>query len=115
MNKSKKDFRKYNHDDKVFFTYKMNHQYQTYNYAKSFNLKYSKFNICKMNILQAIQKLDNIIDDSDPDTELSQLAHAYQTAEALRKFYPENDYLHLVGLIHDLGKVLLLSEFGSLP
>ena len=64
-----------------------------------------------MSILDAIQKLDNLVDDSDPDFESSQILHAYQTAESLRKKYPNYDWIHLVGLIHDLGKVLLLPEF----
>ncbi|KAA8540322.1 hypothetical protein F0562_024759 [Nyssa sinensis] len=36
-------------------------------------------------------------------------------AEAIRKDYPNEDWLHLTGLIHDLGKVLLHPSFGELP
>lgn len=38
--------------------------------------------------------------------------HAYLTAESLRKRFPEEDWLHLVGLLHDMGKVLSLPAFG---
>lgn len=35
--------------------------------------------------------------------------------KALRAKYPEYEWLPLVGLIHDLGKILVLPEFGGLP
>jgi inositol oxygenase len=37
------------------------------------------------------------------------------TAEDLRERFPEEDWLHLCGLLHDMGKVLSLPSFGSLP
>lgn len=63
----------------------------------------------------AIDKLDAIVDDSDPDTTMCQTIHAYQTGEALR-LNPENadkDYLPLIGFIHDLGKVMMFIEGGE--
>lgn len=123
------NFRDYaNADDKVVNVYKLNHQYQTVDFAKSQIEKYcTKFGQiawsdqpatrrqgkCQMSIWDAINRLDSIIDESDPDTDSAQIVHAFQTAEALRKRFPDKDWLHLVGLIHDLGKVLLLPEFGS--
>ncbi|KAI7748106.1 hypothetical protein M8C21_007836 [Ambrosia artemisiifolia] len=51
--------------------------------------------------------------------ECYRLNHIHQTydytAEAIRKDYPDEDWLHLTALIHDLGKVLLLPKFGELP
>ena len=37
--------------------------------------------------------------------------------QAIRKAYPgeEWDWFHLTGFIHDLGKLLLLPQFGALP
>ncbi|KAJ0977448.1 hypothetical protein J5N97_012922 [Dioscorea zingiberensis] len=52
---------------------------------------------------------------SDPDIDEPQIEHLLQTAEAIRKDYPDEDWLHLTGLIHDLGKVLLHPKFGQLP
>ncbi len=120
MSTSNDDFRNYKEyedsERNVSLTYKLNHQNQTYDHALNKINKYcTNHDICKMSIWQAIQKLDNIIDDSDPDITVSQMNHAYQTAEGMRKLYPEQDDLHLIGLIHDLGKVLVLDEFGSLP
>lgn len=110
------NFRDYNNSpNHVIETYKMNHTYQTVNYVRSMHKKYFNFDTCKMTIWEAIEKLNNIIDESDPDLDLPQIIHALQTAEAIRKVYPDKDWLHLVGLIHDLGKVLSLEEFGSLP
>ena len=50
-----------------------------------------------------------MVDDSDPDTDLDQLAHALQTGEAARKAFPgeEYDWLHVTGFIHDLGKIMV--------
>ena len=51
--------------------------------------------------------LNTLVDDSDPDTEMSQIQHLLQTAEGIRKDgHP--DWFVLTGLIHDLGKVLCL-------
>eukprot|EP00954_Amorphochlora_amoebiformis_P020640 1340825-Amorphochlora_amoeboformis.AAC.3 len=60
----------------------------------------------KMGVWEALELLDKYVDDSDPDTNLSQLAHALQTAEAVRAKYPDEkyDWYHLTGLIHDMGK-----------
>merc|ERR1719384_1821772 len=58
------------------------------------------------------QYLADIVDESDPDTDLSQLEHALQTAEAARAAYPDEkyDWLHVTALIHDLGKVMAVKD-----
>ena len=33
--------------------------------------------------------------------------HAFQTAERIRQVYPELEWLQLVGLIHDIGKLMI--------
>ena len=61
-----------------------------------------------MGIWDAVSLLDTIVDESDPDMDLPQSYHAYQTAEAFRKDgYPR--WLILAGFIHDLGKILTLN------
>jgi inositol oxygenase len=57
-------------------------------------------------IKEVIDLLDNFVDDSDPDVETWNIIHAFQTAEKIRKDYPDEDWMHLTGLLHDLGKVL---------
>lgn len=64
-----------------------------------------------MTIKDALELLSQIQDDSDPDTSLPNIVHAYQTAEQLRKKFPNDDWLHLTGLIHDVGKILI--HFGE--
>ncbi|URE14335.1 F-box protein [Musa troglodytarum] len=68
-----------------------------------------------MSIWECIELLNEFVDESDPDLDEPQIEHLLQTAEAIRKDYPEEDWLHLTGLIHDLGKVLLHPSFGQLP
>jgi inositol oxygenase len=59
-----------------------------------------------MTVRQALEQLNNLIDESDPDTTLPNIVHAFQTAERARREYPEHEWLHLTGLIHDLGKIM---------
>ncbi|KAH7301091.1 hypothetical protein KP509_23G011900 [Ceratopteris richardii] len=77
--------------------------------------KHLKFNKRKMGIWDCCELLNEYVDESDPDLDEPQIEHLLQTAEALRKDYPNEDWLHLTGLIHDLGKVLLHPAFGEEP
>ncbi|MEZ6145846.1 MAG: inositol oxygenase family protein [Planctomycetaceae bacterium] len=90
--------------------YRLNHRYQTVDFVRSMRAKYLPLQQQRMGIWEAIEKLNALTDDSDPDTELPQIVHAVQTAEAIRADgHP--DWFVLTGLIHDLGKVLCL--FGE--
>ena len=68
-----------------------------------------QFNKFKMTIKDALIKLNDLVDESDPDTSLPNIVHAFQTAESIRKTHPDLDWFHLTGLIHDLGKVKYFS------
>ena len=57
-----------------------------------------------------MEKLNVLIDDSDPDTSLSQIQHLLQTAEAMRRDGKPR-WMQVTGLIHDLGKLLFF--FGA--
>jgi inositol oxygenase len=59
----------------------------------------------RMSVWEAMEKLNTLIDESDPDTELSQIQHLLQTAEAIRRDGKPR-WMQLTGLIHDLGKLL---------
>ena len=61
----------------------------------------------KMGIWEAMEYLNTLVDDSDPDTDLSQIEHLMQTAEAIRADGHPRWFI-LTGLIHDLGKILCL-------
>lgn len=67
--------------------------------------EWMRFDKFRMTIKDALIKLNNIVDESDPDTSLPNIVHAFQTAESIRKDHPDLDWFHLTGLIHDLGKV----------
>ncbi|KAF8761519.1 hypothetical protein RHS01_01114 [Rhizoctonia solani] len=64
----------------------------------------------RMGVWEAIEMLETLVDDSDPDTELSQIEHLLQTAEAIRRD-GKPEWMQVVGLVHDLGKLLYF--FGS--
>ncbi|MCG8448945.1 MAG: inositol oxygenase [Pirellulales bacterium] len=85
--------------------YRQNHQFQTVEFARSIRKKYLPLNRGKMTVWEAIEQLSKVIDDSDPDTDLPQIEHALQTAEAIRQDNHPRWFI-LTGLIHDLGKVL---------
>jgi len=100
---------------KVAETYRLMHENQTLEFGKAIRDKYLKDTGKRHTIWQLIEQLDQIVDESDPDLDLPQIIHLLQTAEALRAKYPELDWLHLVGLLHDVGKIIALPEYGQLP
>jgi inositol oxygenase len=105
-------FRNYETDtrDGVREFYRQNHAHQTVDFVRSMHAKYLPLRQKRMGVWEAMDFLNTLVDDSDPDTEAAQTAHAVQTAEAIRADgHP--DWFVLTGLIHDLGKVLCL--FGE--
>jgi len=58
-------------------------------------------------VWKLMDSLNHFVDLSDPDLELPNIVHLYQTAEGIRKAgHPE--WMQVVGLIHDLGKCIYL-------
>lgn len=53
---------------------------------------------------QAMETMDEFVDTSDPDTQLSQIQHLLQTSEGMRKAGMPR-WMICVGAIHDLGKI----------
>jgi inositol oxygenase len=87
--------------------YRENHARQTREFVLAKKREYTALNKARMSVWEAMEKLEAMVDDSDPDTDLTQIEHNIQTAEALRRAgYPR--WMVLTGLIHDLGKVLCL-------
>jgi hypothetical protein len=131
--------------------------------------QFGGFSYKKMTVMEAVDMLDDLVDESDPDVNFPNSFHAFQTAEGIRKVHPDkgaspccggggaafalegksrslpcptgftqrsrswvsqtqpracspalahaipmpiylssSDWFHLVGLLHDLGKVLAL-------
>src|SRR5262245_62843413 len=96
--------------DSVREFYRLNHRHQTYEFVLEKKRKYLSLNKREMTVLEALDYLNTLVDDSDPDIELSQKEHLLQTAEAIRRDGHE-DWFVLTGLVHDLGKILCL--FGE--
>jgi len=87
--------------------YRQNHRFQTLAFARDKKVQYGGLRLARMGVWEACRKLDTLVDDSDPDTALSQAEHLLQTAEAIRRDgHPR--WFQLTGLIHDLGKILCL-------
>jgi inositol oxygenase len=108
-------FRIYDVNNSVAQFYKENHEKQTLKYVNEMFEKYSIHNTKKYDVIDLLYELSEIEDQSDPDLSLPQIYHAIQTADGLKEKYPENKQIQITGLIHDLGKVLTLEEFGGLP
>lgn len=87
--------------------YRLNHQFQTLDFVKGKREQYLALNKRRMSIWDAMEYLNTLVDDSDPDIDLPQIEHLLQTAEAIRKAGRPRWYI-LTGLIHDLGKILCL-------
>ena len=110
--KDKEQFRDYKAEvrPEVKEFYRLNHKHQTLDLARSKKEDFTQLNRRKMTVWEAIEFLNELIDDSDPDIELPQIEHILQTAEAIRKDGHPRWFI-LTGLIHDLGKILCL--FGE--
>jgi len=98
-------------------TYRLNHKHQTLDYVLKKKEEYSRLDRVQMSLKDALALLNEVIDESDPDTHVSQINHLIQSAEALRKLYPEEEYdwLHLTALLHDCGKILAHPKFANEP
>ena len=90
--------------------YRQHHAAQTLEFVRGKRAEYLPPRRRQLGLWEALELLDRLVDDSDPDTALTQIEHSLQTAEAIRvDGHPR--WFVLTGLIHDLGKVLCL--FGE--
>ena len=90
--------------------YRLNHRHQTLDFVRAKKHQYLGKDHRMMGIWEAMEFLNTLVDDSDPDTELTQIEHLMQAAEAIRADGHPRWFI-LTGLIHDLGKILCL--FGE--
>jgi len=87
--------------------YRLNHEFQTLEYVLAKEGQYFGLDKGMKSIWEAAEFLNTLVDDSDPDTDLTQIEHLLQTSEAIRRDgHPR--WFVLAGFIHDLGKVLCL-------
>lgn len=107
--KKKEQFRNYEADARpsVREFYRLNHRHQAHDFVQAKRKEFLGLNRRQMSIWEALDYLNTLVDDSDPDTDLSQLDHLLQAAEQIRRDgHPR--WFTLTGLIHDLGKILCL-------
>ena len=99
--------------ERVEQTYKNMLENQTYEYVNEmknkyvFNNNYKKYNIWKI-----IEKLEEIVDESDPDNDLPQIVHAHQTAESIKLKYVNKD-----GSLKkfNIKNLFTIEEWNNLP
>lgn len=119
--KGKSDFRNYEENgpfnDRVSRFYWQQRKKMTYEHVQQSKKEILKLNKKVMSVWEAAEMLNELVDDSDPDTDSAQIVHLLQTAEAIRKEFPgeEYDWFHLAGFIHDLGKVLAHPSMHNEP
>ncbi|XP_055949644.1 inositol oxygenase-like [Argiope bruennichi] len=112
--KKMEDFRQYSEDKddpiqlRVRETYLKMHTSQTVDFVKSKINEWTKFDKANMTVMKALETLNCLVDESDPDVDIPNIVHAFQTAERIREAHPDLDWFHLTGLIHDLGKIMAL-------
>jgi len=107
--KSEEEFRNYKADANPGVTefYRQNHANQTLNFVLSKKAEFASLRRGKKSIWEMADYLNTLVDESDPDTDVSQIEHLMQTSEAIRKDgHPR--WFVLAGFVHDLGKVLCL-------
>ncbi|GLV44641.1 uncharacterized protein CBL_20553 [Carabus blaptoides fortunei] len=111
-NKPVSQFRDYSIDkddpikERIRITYEKMHANQTVDFVKERKEKWTTFNHFKATVREALEMLNNLVDESDPDVNLPNIVHAFQTAERIRQDHPDKTWFQLTGLIHDLGKVM---------
>jgi inositol oxygenase len=108
-NKKKEEFRDYRAEARpsVKEFYRLNHLHQTVEFVRGKHAEYLPLRRQRMGIWEAMEFLNTLVDDSDPDTNLPQIAHLMQTSEGIRRDGHPRWFI-LTGLLHDLGKVLCL-------
>ena len=108
-NKKREQFRDYKAEarDSVKEFYRLNHEHQTMEFVLGKKEEYLSNRTRMMSVWEAMEFLNTLVDDSDPDTDLTQIQHLLQTSEAIRRDGHPGWFV-LAGLIHDVGKVLCL-------
>ncbi len=104
-----KSFRNYDYTDATLAVrehYRLMRMNQTYDYVQRMKEKYLTYDT-PMDLWDAMEKLNELIDVSDPDLDLPNVQHLIQSAEAIRAD-DRPDWMQLVGLIHDLGKMMFV-------
>lgn len=87
--------------------YRHNHEQMTVDYVLRKEAEYFGLTRGQKSIWEAAEFLNALVDESDPDTDLTQTDHLLQTSEAMRRDGLPR-WMILTGFLHDLGKCLCL-------
>jgi len=113
--KQNDQYRVYTEGNSVAAFYYENHIKQTYETVQKKKKEILGKPKYKYSIMECARKLNEVIDESDPDTNKSQIYHLIQTGERARQLYPDLKWMHLVGFLHDLGKILSHKDLFGEP
>lgn len=109
--KTKEEYRNFESGalfNRVFNTYNLMHTNQTVDFVKRKLAEWTGCTHTQMGMMEAVMSLDQLVDESDPDVDFPNSFHAFQTAEGIRQVHPDKGWFQLVGLIHDVGKIMAL-------
>ena len=85
--KAKEEYRDYSTSDRaesVQAFYKLNHEFQTYDFICQKEKEFLSFNKREMSLCDAVDFLNTLVDDSNSDIDLDQFQHLLQTSESIR-------------------------------
>ncbi|KAK6614613.1 hypothetical protein H4I96_00934 [Botrytis cinerea] len=106
--KDKAEFRRYDGaKDHVRLFYTEQHLKQTVEYNITVREEFRNRDPWWMGAMEGALLLNKFVDQSDPDTEVGQLEHLFQTSEAIREA-GRPEWMVVAGFVHDLGKLWCL-------
>jgi inositol oxygenase len=71
-------FRNYGEDTRatVHELYRLNHRHQTLDFVRAKKRQYLSLDRKRMTVLEALERVETLVDDSDPDIDPGQIEHA---------------------------------------
>ncbi len=78
-----RNYKNSTYQQRVEKTYQTMHANQSLPYVTRMKQRYCALKLGQMSVYDVFNLLENIHDESDPDNDLPQIEHAYQTAEAI--------------------------------
>jgi inositol oxygenase len=108
-----RDYENNSRHDIVQAHYRIMREKQTVEFVRRMHEKYNfQQPRAHMTVREAFDKLETFVDSSDPDVSVPNLVHLLQTAEGIRQAGLP-DWMQLVGLVHDMGKIMFLWGTGD--
>ncbi|NXQ52117.1 MIOX oxygenase, partial [Anthoscopus minutus] len=61
----------------------------TVEFVRRKSAQYGSCSLRRMSVMEALELLDQLVDESDPDVDFPNSFHAFQTAEGIRRAHPD--------------------------